>query len=208
MKQEEIDDIQEAFRKVSGNLTFIPNEYCMWKRLDESGNTVKNSKNFYVSCFNFIKNYELMENLAELRMCFDYHYSIYIFIKPNLLFEKQHKFVLYQIIGSIYEGIMLDFLEYNSIVSGNKFYAILVADSNKGNKLGLGRFVDLFHRAGFINKEWRDYIENINHARNTIHPKSFNKKQVKFGNNEILDYGMDKLIINLDRFIMNIKRKY
>ena len=54
----------------------------------------------------------------------------------------------------------------------------------------------------------KKYLDDINHLRNTIHPKSLNSPQSSYLSNRVIQEPVDKLFKKLDRFISLIQRVY
>ncbi len=212
MSKEE-HSIENCFMAVHDNLQFLPDKFCYWKKEDVNGDKVcKKLRSDYRPMFYFINDPELKNNLAELRMCFDYHRSIYEFLKPGLTFGWHHKLVLCQLVGGIYEGVFLDFLKHKAkMEKKNILIKEIAIDKLNNNKIGLGYLIDIFDKADFFGskkEKWKTYLSDIKYLRNTIHPKSLNNINVSYTKNRVIKSPIDKLIKNLDNFIVFIKTRY
>lgn len=160
--------------------------------------------------FYFVIDFELRNNLAELRMCLDYHRSVYEFLKPGLTFGWQHKLVICQLAATIYEGLLFDLFEFKTNADKkDNLSSIVVADKLSSKGAGLGYFLDIFNKAGFFkNQAWKIYLNDINHLRNTVHPKSLNSVHASYMKNKAVQEPVDELVKKLDRFIFLIQRAY
>ncbi len=209
--EKDMADLKKAFYLVHNNLQWLPDEFCYWKKESSDGKKIpKSLQSDYRPMFSFIINSELKKNLPELRMCLDYHRSIYEFLNPGLTFGWQHKIVLCQLAATIYEGLLLDLFEHRSEANKeNNLTSVIAAEklSNKGT--GLGYLLDVFNKAGFFkNQSWKVYLDDINHLRNTIHPKSLNSIYASYVKNKVVQESIDDLVKKLDRFIFLIQKTY
>ena len=200
--------IQEAFFLAHDNLQYLPDKFCHWRKKTADGRIVSKSLTDYKKSFSFIKSYILRNNLAELRMSLDYHLSIFHFIKPGLLFRWQHKLVIYQILGAIVEGLLTDHLEY-LIESQSDVLVNTVAKQRTGSKsFGLGSLVEIYKQAGFFSKQIEiDILENLKDLRNSVHPKSLNKR-TNIKDNPLIAADLNKVISSFDKFIGYMKNRY
>ncbi len=193
------EEIQEAFRTIHDNLQLMPDEFCCWKN-KSVGN--------YRFQFSFIRNKEIRNNLAELRICIDYHHSLFKLHKPGLTFAWQHKLVISQLIAGIYEGILFDLFEQLTKPNRKDLTALLAKEKIDRNSLSLKKLNDLFYEIGTYPKRWYEYIDDFYHLRNTIHPKSLNHPRATYTNNYALRRGIDKTLLDLEVFVKNIQSKY
>lgn len=208
MEDQEKKEIENAFRKISGKLSLLPDEFRYWKKINQNGEVEKNKIYFYKKYFDFIKNERMKTNLSELRLCLDYHCSLFKLHKPILTFEWHHRLVIFQILGSIYEGILYDFIEFK-IDSNKKEILNVIAKEKINNKnIGLGNLKEILFNSEIIGKENYDYIEKIRLLRNTIHPKSLKDEKTLFSKNPLIKKEVDVLLEELDIFIKFIKNKY
>lgn len=205
------DEIKNAFSIVHNNLQNLPDRFCYWRKKSTDGRMiVKSLQSDYRPMFSFIKDSDLRNNLAELRMCVDYHRSIYEFLKPGLTFGWQHKLVLCQLVAAIYEGLLFDLFEHRTDAKKKNSLTSIIASEKLSNKgTGLGYFLDVFNKAGFFrNQSWKIYLDDINHLRNTIHPKSLNSINASYQKNKVIKESIEELTNNLDRFIFLIEKTY
>ncbi len=202
---------EDCFMTVHDNLQSLPDRFCYWKmKLSDGRKISKNLGSHYRPMFSFVKDFELRNNLAELRMCLDYHRSVYEFLKPGLTFGWQHKLVLCQLSASIYEGLLFDLFEHRTNAKKKNDLCSVIASEKLSNKnTGLGYLLDIFNKAGFFrNQSWKTYLDDINHLRNTIHPKSLNSANASYTKNVVIKESVDELIEKLDRFISLIQKVY
>lgn len=178
----------------------MPAPFCHWRNAD---GTKKSLKQDYVPAFAFVNDSSTRQNLAELRMCLDYQRSIYDLLVPRGLFERQHKLVVYQVIGAIYEGILFEYLL--EFTRGTDDVAkVLVKQKFSSNSFGLGSMIDLLYKGKVIKKPLYEYLDDVKELRNTIHPKSFNSPRTTYGKNRLLELSMKQIISNLDATINQI----
>ncbi|MEK7555199.1 MAG: hypothetical protein AAB516_00025 [Patescibacteria group bacterium] len=209
--EKNFEDLENAFYLVHNNLQLLPDKFCYWRKESSDGRRIsKTLQSDYRPIFSFVIDLELRNNLAELRMCLDYHRSIYEFLKPSLTFGWQHKLVLCQLAAAIYEGLLFDFFEYKTNAKQKDNLTSVIAAEKLSNKsTGLGYLLDVFNKAGFFkNQTWKNYLDDINHLRNTIHPKSLNSVYASHMSNKVVRAPIDELIKNLDKFILLIQKKY
>lgn len=204
------EKIESAYRLIHDNLQWMPEEYCCWKKSSADGKVItKSLSSDYRPMYSFVRNASLRNNIAELRMCFDYHHSLYKLHKPGLLFGWQHKLVLGQIAAGICEGLLFDFFEYKSSQQGNKtIERILGKQKINQTNFGFGSLIDIFHQTEDINEPWYVYLTNLKHVRDTVHPKSLNAPNAGFKDNHVVRGNVDTLVKNLDKFTKNMERKY
>lgn len=201
-------EIEDAYHLIHDNLSFIPEEYCCWK---ETVNGASRTKTLggYRYYFLFIRNIELRNNLAELRMCFDYHYSLYKLHKPGLTFGWQHKLVLCQLLAGIYEGILYDLFEHLTDPKQKSSIANILAKQKMDNKgFGFGSLIDIFSQINSFPKSWNEYLTDLKYLRDTIHPKSLNDSKASYKTNKVVQKSPDQLLKDLDIFVESIKKKY
>ena len=206
----EKEDIEKAFNMIHGNLRFMPKEFCSWKKESIDGRTISKSLSTdYRPTYSFVKNKSLKENISQLRMALDYHYSLYNLHKPGLLFRWQHKLVLGQISAGICEGLLYDLLEYK-IDEENHERILKVIGKQKINQpnLGLGSLLDIFYCAKIIDNKWFNYLTSLKNLRDTVHPKSLNDPRAGFDKNPILKNSPEELIKNIDSFAKKIGSLY
>lgn len=203
---------EDCFMTVHDNLQSLPDKFCYWKK--ESSNGKKISKSLeadYRPIFSFVRDVDLRTNLAELRMCLDYHRSIFEFLKPGLVFGWQHKLILCQMTAEIYEGLLFDLFEYKTSSKKNdKLNIIIATEKLKNHNTGLGYFLDIFNQSGLFapQSKWKKYLNDINYVRNTIHPKSLNSIDSSYKKNRVIQGTVELLFTNLDKFIRLIQRAY
>lgn len=203
------EQIINAYHIIHDQLSLLPPEYCCWKEKNSDGAWVaKTIWNYYYPVFHFIRNKILRKNLAELRMCFDYHHSLYKLHKPGLTFGWQHKLILCQLVAQIHEGIMLDLLENFSESEHKKINKELLKEKLNKPSFGLGSMIELFYKSKIIDETWKEYLKHLNYLRNTVHPKALNLPDASFDKNPLLKKEAEILIKNLDKFIANMKKKY
>lgn len=211
MKKEE-HSLEDCFEAVHNNLCYLPDKFCYWKKDSVGGRKVSKSLHSdYRPIFSFMDDYELHDNLADLRMCLDYHRSIFELLKPGLNFAWQHKIVMYQMAGAIYEGLLLDRLNHEAQKTEGVAKVTLVERINgKGNGcLGLGGLLDLYTKAKLLDKEWLKYLTNVNHLRNTIHPRLYGyNKLISYKENPLIKDSLDNLFTRLGDFVVLIKKQY
>jgi len=205
-----IEEIEKAYYMVHNNLAYLPERYCFWKKRSIDGKVIsKTLSGDYRPIFCFVRNPSLRNNLAELRMCLDYHHSLYRLHKPGLIFGWQHKLVLCQITASIYEGLLFDLFEYQvKSCPKNSVLNFCVKQKLTDNRLGFGALIEIFFQTHQINEKWYNYLIKLKHVRDTVHPKSLNNPRASFKENIIVRGSVGTLIKNLDSFIKNIKKKY
>jgi len=209
--EKDFEDLKKAFYSVHGNLQWLPDEFCYWRKESVNGRKISKSlQSDYRPMFFFVIDSELRNNLAELRMCLDYHRSIYEFLKPSLTFGWQHKLVLCQLAAAIYEGLLHDLFEHRTNAKQkNSLTSVIAAEKLDNKGTGLGYLLDVFNKAGFFkNQAWKKYLDDINHLRNTIHPKSLNSVYVSHMQNKVVQESIHELIRKLDRFILLIQKIY
>jgi hypothetical protein len=202
--------ISDCFETIHGNLVALPDKYCYWRKVNSDGSkTPKTLFTDYRPSFSFIKDTELKKNLPELRMCLDYHRSIYELINPIGTFGWQHKLILCQLTASIYEGILYDlYIHRTSEGVSNKLCKVVIDDRNTRD-IGFGYLLDKFSKAGFFkDKKWKQYLDDINHLRNTIHPKSLNSDMASFKTNKVIQQPISEIVDRLDLFIKLIQKVY
>jgi len=203
-------EVEECFEKIHGKLWQIPDKYCYWRKESSVGSKISKSlSSDYRPLFNFVKDTELRNNLGELRMCLDYHRSIYELLKPVGTFSWQHKLVICQLVASIYEGLFFDLYFHRLEQGSNNTLCKTVVTNRKQKEVGLGYLLDVFNKSGFFKDEkWKKYLDDLNHLRNTIHPKSLNTALTSYENNEVIKKTAGETIDKLDDFIKLIQKVY
>lgn len=201
-------ELEESFEKVHGNLEFLPDKYCTWRDYSPSGKSSPKSLMGYRNVFDFICDETLKENLAELRMALDYHVSIYTFLKPNSIFERNHKFVICQIVGAIVEGLLLDYMQYQcNKGSTNCFLKKVSEEKIKSKNLGLGYLVELYKQVKFFKTDIAiKYLQDLVALRNTVHPKSLGGEKIE--NNSLMEMSVTSIIDIFDNLIPHMKKHY
>jgi hypothetical protein len=208
MNSQENKEIEDAFRKISGKLSLLPDEFCYWNTKGPNGEIGKNKIYFYKIYFNFIKNESMKTNLSELRFCLDYHCSLFKLHKPTLTFEWHHKLVIFQIIGSIYEGILYDFVEYKAEINKKGILNVIAREKINKPNAGLNTLKQVLFESKIINDDDNEYIEKLASLRNTIHPKLLKDEKALFDKNPLAKKEIDDLLKDLNTFVENIKNKY
>lgn len=203
------EELQNAFYLVHDNLQYLPDNYCKWRKKTSDGKMVSKSLSAdYRPMFHFVRDTTLRGNLAELRMSLDYHLSIFYFIKPGLTFGWQHKLVIYQIIGAIVEGLLSDHLEF-LIEKNSENIVKIVANQRVGSKnVGLGALIEIYKQANFFPKPKNiQVLENLRDLRNSVHPKSLNKR-TNVKENPLMAYDIDEAVRIFDTLISLMESKY
>jgi hypothetical protein len=201
-------EIEDAFRKISGQLPLLPDEFRYWKTKDFNGDTIRDSIWFYKQYFNFIQSESMKTNLSELRFCLDYHCSLFKLHKPTLTFEWHHKLVIFQILGSIYEGILYDFVEYKAEINKRGILNVIAREKINKPNTGLNTLKQILFESKIINDDDNKYIEKLASLRNTIHPKLLKDEKTSFDKNPLAKKEIDALLKDLNAFVENIKNKY
>lgn len=187
-----------CFEGVSGKLYHMPSSFRKWR----------GSLQEYRSNYMFMHDSILRESAPMLRMSFDYQYSLYLWLKPNLVFRDHHELVLYQIIAQIYEALLGDYLKMQSSKMTKGAAYLIVTEWLESKNKGLGSYVEVLNKSkdSLIDNGWGQYLLKICELRNTMHPS----KLTKFNriNNKTLKSGLDNAAVNLDNFIKNIRRQY
>jgi hypothetical protein len=191
-------DKTECFRNISGCLGVLPSEYKKWK----------GSLQAYRDEYSFMKDSDLKESVAMLKMNFDYQLSLYEWLKPFLVFEEHHKYILYQILASIYEALFLDYLKMKSSKIADPSMLKIIQGTLDAKNKGLGSYIDIIFNAkdSLINKDWKDYLGAICELRNTVHPSKL--KSSSLPDNKALKWGLDNAQTNLLNFTKNLRKKY
>lgn len=205
LTEKEAENIEEriktAFLSISGNLHLMPDVFCKWKKTDGDKKVSKTLRADYYPVFDFIADPLLKNNLSELRMCLDYQWSIYELLKPALTFGRQHKLVMYQIVGAICEGIMFEYLKAYTEREKNKIVDFLIKEKEKNKSFGLGSLIELFYQTDIIDNRGKDYLMDISFLRNTVHPKSLNRPEATYEKNKLINKDISEIIEKLDFFI-------
>lgn len=191
-------DIQQCFRNISGSLGMLPKEHKRWK----------GSLQEYRNEYDFLKSSNLKESVAMLRMNFDYQLSLYHWLKPFLLFEEHHKYILYQVIASIYEALLLDYLISKKAEISDEVMAEIVAGYLEEKNKGLGSYINLLSNSKdkLMTEDWKKYLESICELRNTVHPSKL--KSPSLPKNTALKLGLENAQLNLSNFTKNLKKRY
>lgn len=187
-----------CFQNVAGHLGLLPKEHKKWR----------SSLQEYRSEYDFLRSPDLKESVAMLRMNFDYQLSLYHWLKPFLLFEEHHKYILYQIIASIYEALLLDYLRSKrTTISDDVILKIISGYLEEKNK-GLGSYVSLLSNSQdkLITDDWKKYLVSICELRNTVHPSKL--KSPSLPKNTALKLGLENAQLNLSNFTKNLKKRY
>lgn len=203
------EEIEKAYRLIHDNLQWMPEEYCCWKKKSSDGKTIaKTLSGDYRPKFIFMYNSAIRNNVAELRMCLDYHHSLYKLHEPGLTFGWQHKLVLGQIVAGICEGLLFDFFEYKTSQDNRSIEGILAKQKLDSKNFGFGSLIEIFFQSGSLNEKWYNYLIQLKHVRDTVHPKSLNAPKASFKENAIVRGNIDVLINNLERFTRYIRNRY
>lgn len=189
---------ENCFQEVSGNLSGLPSNFRKWK----------GSLTEYRSDYSFIRDHSLKESVAMLSMNFDYQFTLFNWIKPTLTFKEHHKYILYQILASIYEALLADYLKYklSKVLDpaikkiGNDY----LCEKNKG----LGSYINLLHNSkdSLMDGGWKIYLDDICELRNTVHPSKLKSPNLR--NNRALKSGLENAQLNLNNFSKNLKKRY
>ncbi|MDD5639667.1 MAG: hypothetical protein PHR47_02575 [Candidatus Pacebacteria bacterium] len=206
--QKEIQDIEDAFNKIEGKLGFMPLNFCYWKEIIPNKGILLKTRQFYVSYFKFIKDYQLKQNLSDLRFCLDYYCSLFKLHKPGLTFEWHHRLIIFQILGAIYEGVLYDFIAYKTNPTNKDIPGIIAKEKLCQKSTGLGSLREIVYEAGILSKSWNAYITDLSHLRNTVHAKILNDQKTWFDKNRINSRDNDRLLKDLDIFVRYITSKY
>lgn len=175
--------LEEAFSLCEDNLANLPSKYKRWKTLNE-----------YRSEWNFIENREIRERIAEQRMACDYLLSLYLWLKPGLTILDSHKHALIQILGSIYEGALVDLLNKKArTMIDDKLTNSLIAKI-KINKLSFYELIDIADKGGCL-IGWKQYLSEVREIRNWIHLSKSKKEGI-----ELINKSMEELIEDLNKF--------
>jgi len=203
------EKIKKAYYLIHDNLSYMPNEYCCWKKKSRDGRTItKTLSGDYRPMFFFMYNNTIRNNVAELRMCLDYHHSLYKLHKPGLTFGWQHKLVLCQIVAGICEGLLFDFFEYKTSQNNRSIGSVLAKQKLDSKSFGFGSLIDIFFQSKDLDEKWYNYLIKLKYLRDTIHPKSLNVLKASFQENSIVRGSIDLLIKNLESFTVYIKKRY
>ncbi len=202
-------EIEKAFEAIHGNLYCIPDNFCYWRKESIDGRLINKSLGVdYRPLFFFVKDGTLRENLSQLRMVLDYHLSIYYLLKPGLLFGWQHKLVIFQIVGAITEGLLSDYLEFLINSNNNHNLVKLVAQQRIQSKsFGLGSLVEIYKQTKFFKQSNIEILENLRDLRNSVHPKSLNKKTT-LKENPLMEKDMKEVVRIFDTLIIFMEKKY
>ena len=178
------------------------------KKSSDGKTIAKTLSGYYRPMFSFMYNGAIRNNVADLRMCLDYHHSLYKLHKPGLTFGWQHKLVLCQITAGICEGLLFDFFEHETSQNNKSIGGILAKQRLDSKNFGFGSLIEIFFQSGNLNEKWRKYLIKLKHVRDTVHPKSLNDPKASFQENSIVRGNIDVLINNLERFTAYIKNRY
>ncbi len=202
-------EVEKAFEVVHDNLSNLPAEYCYWRKKSSDGRIINKSLSAdYRPIYFFIQDSTLRENLSQLRMALDYHLSVYHFLKPGLLFGWQHKLVIFQIIGAIVEGILGEYVEFLINSGTNHNLVKLIAQQRLQSKgFGLGALVEIYKQDKFFNKSAIETLENLRELRNSVHPKSLNKKTT-FKDNPLMQRDINEVVKSFDLLVSVMREKY
>lgn len=185
-----------CFDGVSGALSRMPSSLKKW-------NSTLGS---YREKYSFMCSHDLRESVSMLKMNFDYQYTLFSWLKPKLVFEEHHKYILYQIIGAIYEALIMDFLISRKQESSDVVIKKIIDNTVEKRNSGLGSLVNLLFDSKVINGPWKEYLDYICEVRNTVHPSRL--KGSKLARNKALALGVDNAAANLDNFVINLRQKY
>lgn len=182
------NNFEKAFKLCSNNLWRLPPEYKKWKSTLEK----------YRVEWGFLCNNKLKDDVAQRCMTCDYLFSLYLWLKPKLVLEEDHRLVIILLLGSIYEGVLRDILLREKAKS--QFINNFIDER-------WVRFINLIeaaNKSNLINDEWKKYLESVNNVRNYIHLSS-----VIRGNTSTLSQKHPQnLLEDLERFKQYIKNKY
>ena len=203
------EELKNAFYLVHDNLQYLPDRYCRWRKKTSDGKMVAKSLSAdYRPMFYFIQDSTLRNNLAELRMSLDYHLSVFYFLKPGLTFGWQHKLVIYQIIGAIVEGLLSDYLEF--LIEGNNESLVknIAKQRIESKGFGLGALVEIYKQADFFPKVKNiEALENLRDLRNSVHPKSLNKR-TNVKENPLMAMEINEVVRIFDTLVNFMEKKY
>jgi hypothetical protein len=202
-------ELEQAFHSVHANLQHLPDEYCKWRKETTDGRMVSKSLSAdYRPRFQFIRDVTLRNNLAELRMSLDYHLSIFYFLKPGLTFGWQHKLVIYQIIGAIVEGLLTDYLEHLIDNDQNELVKKIAKQRTDSKSFGLGSLVEIYKQANFFRRPNNiQTLENLRDLRNSVHPRSLNRR-TNVRENPLMAKSVDEVVRIFDTLIDYMESKY
>src|SRR4030067_1624132 len=152
-----VDVIEQAYYQIHDQLPSLPEPFCYWKKKSSDGRSIpKTLSGDYRPIFNFVYALDLRNNLAELRMCIDYHRSLYSLHKPGLTFGWQHRLVICQMVAGIFEGILLDLVEFLTVrKEENKVLEVLGKQKIENKGFGFGALIDVFSKAGVFDENWQ-----------------------------------------------------
>ena len=176
------EEIERAFEIIEGRLGLIPINKCGWAE-KHNGVFRKKTLSDYKALFEFVNNFELADNLASLRMCLDYITTLYKLHRPYLVFDKHHKLLIFQMLGSLYEGLLVDLYERIMIKHSKKSVErIVMSEKITRRQLTLGVVIEIFHKADVISQKRYVYLKEVSSLRNSIHPKTYSKSSLLVDN--------------------------
>lgn len=139
----------------------IPEEFKKWRSLSEY-----NREWIFVS---YNVRYRIAEHLSAL----DYLFSLYLWLKPVMVFDDLHKRLVLIIAASIYECILNDaiYITVERELSNTKLIKKFISKDKINNleKDEFEKIINNANEANIINDDWKDYLHRIREVRNWIH---------------------------------------
>jgi hypothetical protein len=188
-------EINNAFIRCANNLNQLPSKYKRWE----------NSAENYRSRWLFLCNINIKFSIAHQEMTLDYLESLFLWLNPGLTFGEKHKLTYFQILGSIYEAVLIDLCQKELILTENKLASQMACAFEY---MTFDKIITTCLKAGLLTEHWSRYLHNLKEIRNIIHLSKSYFKRKKLLNGPLFKKDLCELHKDLNLFRVFIKTKY